>query len=150
MAIAPHGRTATNGGRPCGANAAGSTPASAKTSPVVRIGHGHSSESTRGCETKGRLLWMALGKNRQNSAREPGTSRRRSAPPLSLGEQQRRRSLAALLSRCRRRRGRAAPLVHTSGNCGTAGAGVGAVATVATGGRRRGRAAKRRRRSRVR
>ena len=36
---------------------------------------------TRGCDTQGRLLWIALGKKRQNSAREPGTSRRRSAPP---------------------------------------------------------------------
>ena len=33
-----------------GASAAGSTPASAKTSPVVRIGHGHSSVPTKGCE----------------------------------------------------------------------------------------------------
>ena len=32
MAIAPHGRTATNGGRPCGASAAGSIPAGVKTS----------------------------------------------------------------------------------------------------------------------
>ena len=52
MAIAPHGRTATNGGCPYGASAAGSIPASAKTSPVVRIGHGHSSESSRGCGTQ--------------------------------------------------------------------------------------------------
>ena len=52
MDIAPHDRTATNDGRPCGVGVAGATPMSSKANPVVRVGHGLSNESTKGCDTK--------------------------------------------------------------------------------------------------
>ena len=52
IAIAPQGRTATNGGRPCGVGIAGASPVSSKTNPVVRVGHGLSNESTKGYDTK--------------------------------------------------------------------------------------------------
>ena len=104
ITIAPHGRTATNGGRPCGGiGIAGASPVSSKSNPVVRVGNGFSNESTKGCDTKAaRAIIMANsifffkhGKTaRASQERLGGGAHRR----LSLGEQS-RRSLTALLLR---------------------------------------------------